>query len=221
MNNIRKSFCGTKKSLFVLYCAHLFVPLPPEMNKNLYIISGCNGAGKTMASYTVLPEILDCKEFVNADEIARGLSPFNPESVAIEAGRLMLKRIDELLEKGKTFSIETTLATKSYINLVRRARTKGYVVTVLFFWLNSPKLAQLRVSERVANGGHNIPPDIINRRYIAGICNLFNLFMQEVDSWVIFDNSENPRKHIASGGRNADTVIDEEMLYLKMQSYVK
>lgn len=140
MNNIRKSFCGTKKSLFVLYCAHLFVPLPPEMNKNLYIISGCNGAGKTTASYTVLPEILDCKEFVNADEIARGLSPFNPESVAIEAGRLMLKRIDELLEKGKTFSIETTLATKSYINLVRRARTKGYVVTVLFFWLNSQSL---------------------------------------------------------------------------------
>ena len=89
----------------------------PEMEKNLYIISGCNGAGKTTASYTVLPEILDCKEFVNADEIARGLSPFNPDSVAIEAGRLMLKRIDELLEKGETFSIETTLATKSYINL--------------------------------------------------------------------------------------------------------
>ena len=88
------------------------------MNKILYIISGCNGAGKTTASYTVLPEILDCKEFVNADEIAKGLSPFNPESVAIEAGRLMLKRIDELLGKDETFSIETTLATKSYINLV-------------------------------------------------------------------------------------------------------
>ena len=133
-----------------------------EMNKNLYIISGCNGAGKTTASYTVLPEILDCKEFVNADEIARGLSPFNPDSVAIEAGRLMLKRIEELLEKDET-----------------------------------------------------------NRRYVAGICNLFNLFMQEVDSWVIFDNSENPRKQIASGGRNADTIIDEELLYSKMQSYVK
>ena len=179
------------------------------------------GAGKTTASYTVLPEILDCKEFVNADEIARGLSPFNPDSVAIEAGRLMLKRIEELLEKDETFSIETTLATKSYINLVRRAQAKGYVVKVLFFWLNSPELAQLRVSERVANGGHNIPKDVINRRYVAGICNLFNLFMKEVDSWVIFDNSENPRKQIASGGRNAKTVIDEEMSYLKMQSYVK
>ena len=142
------------------------------MNKNLYIISGCNGAGKTTASYTVLPEVLDCKEFVNADEIARGLSPFNPESVAIEAGRLMLKRIEELLEKEETFSIETTLATKSYINLVHRAQAKGYTVSVLFFWLRTPDLAIQRVAERVQNGGHNIEEDVIKRRYVAGISNL-------------------------------------------------
>ena len=123
------SKCKSNKKIWII--PRLFVSLHPEMNKNLYIISGCNGAGKTTASYTVLPEILDCKEFVNADEIARGLSPFNPESVAIEAGRLMLKRIDELLDKGETFSIETTLATKSYINLVRRAQANGYVVTII------------------------------------------------------------------------------------------
>lgn len=191
------------------------------MSKNLYIISGCNGAGKTTASYTVLPEILDCREFVNADEIARGLSPFNPESVAIEAGRLMLQRIEELLGKDVTFSIETTLATKSYINLVRNAQKQGYSVKLLFFWLRNPELAIQRVAERVENGGHNIPEDIIRRRYIAGINNLFRLFMNEVDSWVIFDNSENPRKLIASGGRNADTIIDEEMLYSIIQGYVK
>ena len=92
------------------------------MSKNLYIISGCNGAGKTTASYTVLPEILDCKEFVNADEIARGLSPFNPDGMAIEAGRLMLQRIEELLAKEETFAIETTLATKSYVSLVQRQK---------------------------------------------------------------------------------------------------
>ena len=103
------------------------------MNESLYIISGCNGAGKTTASYTVLPEILNCKEYVNADEIARGLSPFNPESMAIEAGRLMLQRIEDLLAKDETFAIETTLATKSYINLVRRAQSKGYTVRLLFF----------------------------------------------------------------------------------------
>ena len=131
------------------------------MSKNLYIISGCNGAGKTTASYTVLPEILECKEFVNADEIARGLSPFNPESMAIEAGRLMLQRIDDLLGKDITFAIETTLATKSYINLVRRAQAKGYRVSIVFFWLRTPELAIQRVAERVKHGGHNIPEDTI------------------------------------------------------------
>jgi len=139
------------------------------MSKNLYIISGCNGAGKTTASYTVLPEILDCREFVNADEIARGLSPFNPEGMAIEAGRLMLSRIEELLSREETFSIETTLATKSYLNLVRRAQAKGYHVNIVFFWLRTPELAIQRVAERVQHGGHNIPEYIIRRRYEAGI----------------------------------------------------
>lgn len=191
------------------------------MNKNLYIISGCNGAGKTTASYTVLPEILKCKEFVNADEIARGLSPFNPESVAIEAGRLMLQRIEELLDKGETFSIETTLATKSYISLVRRAQAKGYRVSVLFFWLQTPELAVQRVAERVQNGGHNIPEDIVRRRYVAGISNLFRLYMREVDYWDIYDNSENPRRQIACGGNNAENTIIDNNTFSKIRSYVR
>ena len=191
------------------------------MSKNLYIISGCNGAGKTTASYTVLPEVLHCKEFVNADEIARGLSPFNSESMAIEAGRLMLKRIEELLEKEETFSIETTLATKSYINLVRRAQAKGYSVKVLFFWLNSPELALQRVAERVAKGGHNIPELVIRRRYVAGIRNFFRLFMSEVDYWDIYDNSGYPRKQVACGGKNAQTIIYQELSFAKIQNYVE
>lgn len=190
-------------------------------NKNLYIISGCNGAGKTTASYTVLPEVLDCREFVNADEIARGLSPFNPESVAIEAGRLMLSRIEELLERDESFSIETTLATKSYINLVRRAQAKGYNVRVLFFWLRTPDLSVQRVSERVAKGGHNIPTDVIRRRYVAGISNLFRLFMREVDYWEIYDNSEYPAVQIATGGKNEKTEIIIETTYNKIAEYVK
>ena len=111
----------------------------------LYIIAGCNGAGKTTASYTVLPEILECREFVNADEIAKGLSPFNPSSVAIEAGRLMLKRIGELLSAGVSFSVETTLSTRSYINLIQQAQNQGYSVSLIYFWLNSPELAIERV----------------------------------------------------------------------------
>ena len=191
------------------------------MSKNLYIISGCNGSGKTTASYTVLPEILNCKEFVNADEIARGLSPFNPESVVIEAGRLMLQRIDFLLEKDTSFSIETTLSTKSYINLVRRAQEKGFSVRILFFWLNSPELAIRRVAERVAKGGHNIPEPIIRRRYTAGLKNLFNLFMDQVDYWDIYDNSDYPRKQIACGGKNAKTIINEDFLFNQLKRYVR
>ena len=191
------------------------------MSKNLYIISGCNGAGKTTASYTVLPEVLHCKEFVNADEIARGLSPFNPESVAIEAGRLMLQRIEYLLVKDESFSIETTLATKSYINLVRRAQVKGYTVRLLFFWLNSPELALQRIAERVAKGGHNIPEPIVRRRYVAGICNLFRLFMSEVDSWEIYDNSEYPAVQIARGGKDDETSIIVESTYKTIAEYVK
>lgn len=192
------------------------------MDKNLYIISGCNGAGKTTASYTVLPEILDCREFVNADEIARGLSPFNPDSVAIEAGRLMLQRIEDLLEKEISFSIETTLATKSYINLVHRAQAKGYTVRLLFFWLNSPELALMRIAERVAKGGHNIPEPIVRRRYVAGISNLFRLFMKEVDFWVIYDNSKYPTSQVASGGKSDDKInVMVESTYKILLDYVK
>lgn len=191
------------------------------MSKNLYIISGCNGAGKTTASYTVLPEVLHCKEFVNADEIAKGLSPFNPESVAIEAGRLMLQRIEDLLAKEESFSIETTLATKSYINLVRRAQAKGYTVRLLFFWLNSPELALQRIAERVAKGGHNIPEPIVRRRYVTGISNLFSLFMSEVDSWEIYDNSKYPAVQIARGGKDDENSIIVESTYKTIANYVK
>ena len=191
------------------------------MMKNLYIVSGCNGAGKTTASYTVLPEILECREFVNADEIARGLSPFNAEGVAIEAGKLMLQRIEELLKEDVTFAIETTLATRSYVNLVKRAQRQGYRVNLLYFWLSSPELAMRRVAERVSKGGHDIPEEIIRRRYTAGINNLFKLFMPVVDYWAIFDNSATPRRIVATGGRKSETVTMEEELLRTIRAYVK
>lgn len=161
------------------------------MDKNLYIIAGCNGAGKTTASMTVLPEVLNCEEFVNADEIAKGLSPFHPENMAIEAGKLMLARIDALLSQGKSFAIETTLATRSYKTLVYRAKEYDYTVTLLFFWLPSPEMAEMRVASRVASGGHNIPKDVIHRRYWIGLQNLFDIFVPIVDYWSLYDNSLN------------------------------
>lgn len=192
-----------------------------DSTKQLYIISGCNGAGKTTASYTVLPDILQCKEFVNADEIARGLSPFNPESMAIEAGRLMLRRIDELLNEQKSFSIETTLATKSYMRLVHRAQEQGYKVSLIYFWLSSPDLAIERVAQRVRNGGHNIPKEVVVRRYQAGIDNFFNIYMPCVDYWLLADNSETPRVIVAEGGRGIEINIYHIELFNKIQGYVR
>ena len=160
----------------------------PNLSK-LYIIAGCNGAGKTTASFTILPEVLDCKEFINADEIAKGLSPFQPESVAVQAGRIMLARMDELLQKGETFAFETTLATKSYKQKIEWAQANGYEVTLLFFWLRNVIMAKERVAQRVSEGGHSIPSETIERRYHNGIINLFNLYINIVDICQIYDNS--------------------------------
>lgn len=165
--------------------------------KRLFIISGCNGAGKTTASYTILPEILDCDEFVNADEIAKGLSPFHPESEAIQAGRLMLERINKLISKGQDFAFETTLATKSYRNFVLKAKGNGYHITLLFFWLRSSDLAVKRVETRIKEGGHNIPEEVIRRRYENGLKNFFGIFEPIVDEWMFIDNSGEPYEIIA------------------------
>ncbi len=182
----------------------------------LYIISGCNGAGKTTTSYTVLPEILNCKEFVNADEIARGLSPFNPESVAIDAGRLMIKRIRELLDKKEDFAFETTLAPRNYVRLIEEAHRRGYVVTLLYFWLESPELAVQRVAQRVRGGGHNIPVPTIYRRYQSGIQNLFSIYIPLVDNWLIINSSKVQFEMIAEGNCENKVSISNQTIYQKL-----
>ena len=192
------------------------------MSKQLYIIAGCNGAGKTTASFTILPEVLDCKEFINADEIAKGLSPFQPENVAMQAGRIMLARMDELLQKGETFAFETTLATKSYKQKIEWAQANGYEVTLLFFWLDSPNMAKKRVTQRVAEGGHSIPSETIERRYHNGITNLFAIYIDMVDICYIFDNSEGERTPIAKKYKGGKEIIYNTDLYNQMKnSYEK
>ena len=183
------------------------------MKKNLYIISGCNGAGKTTASFTILPEILDCKEFVNADEIAKGLSPFQPEKVSFEAGRIMLHRIDELFQAQQNFAFETTLATKSYKSKILYAQKNNYNVVLLFFWLQKVDLAIERVKTRVKEGGHNIETPVIKRRYINGIRNLFDIYLPIVDEAMIFDNSEGKHDLIA------EKVIDSEINILNISKF--
>lgn len=174
---------------------------------NLYIIAGCNGAGKTTASFTILPEILKVREFVNADSIAAGLSPFNVESVAFEAGRIMLQRIQQLMTEKEDFAFETTLSTRSYVSLIKQAQTMGYNITLLYFWLISPDFAKQRVAKRVSQGGHNIPKEIIERRYYRGIANLLNLYIPIVDKWIVIDNMEVKPNIIVRGTAKGDKLI--------------
>jgi predicted ABC-type ATPase len=183
----------------------------------LYIIAGCNGAGKTTTSYTVLPEILNCKEFVNADEIARGLSPFQPETVSFQAGRIMLSRIKELLHGKNDFAFETTLSTKSYVPLIEEAKEIGYSIVLIFFWLDSVELAKARVRERVEKGGHNIPQEVIERRYKRGSENFFRLYKGLCDDWLIYDNSFESPEIIAIGQAELTNTIYNYDLWGKFE----
>lgn len=184
---------------------------------DLYIIAGPNGAGKTTAAYTILPEVLMVKEFVNADEIARGLSPFNPEAVAFAAGKIMLQRIHYLTAAKESFSIETTLTTRSYLKTIGLARAAGYNVSLFYLWLNSTELAKERVKLRVLQGGHNIPDEVIERRYGKSLENL-SKFMAAVDEWYIYDNSEGIYKLVGRFANQQQTLEDANV-FAKIVDY--
>ena len=179
----------------------------------LYIISGCNGAGKTTASYTVLPDLLNLHTFVNDDEIADELSPQEPEREMIRASRLMLERVEQLIERDEDFAVETTLATKSLAGMISRAQHKGYMVGIFYFWLKSPELAIKRVAMRVAAGGHNIPTDTIVRRYRQGMENLRRIYLPLCNYWVLIDNSDKRGKWVAEGGLSTATRIYNKRIY--------
>ena len=174
----------------------------------MYIISGCNGSGKTTASYTLLPELLDCSEFVNSDEFAKSLAPFHPETAYITASRYMLKKLRFLFARREDFCIETTLATRSLLKMVRTAQDQGYFVTVVYLWLNSPEIAVQRVAARVEAGGHDVPPDVIRRRYYTGLEYFFELYAPVCDKWMLVDNSTNEFRIVAEGSSKGTTVRD-------------
>ncbi len=178
------------------------MPMP-----KLYIVSGCNGSGKTTASYSLLPEMLECSQFVNSDEFAKGLSPYGPEKVPLQASRYMLMKIRYLFKKRKDFGIETTLATRTLLKMVTDAQKDGYFVTVIYFWLESPALAAERVKARVEKGGHNIPEETIVRRYNMGLQYLFEDYMKVCDRWILADNSFPPFKVVAEGFRESGEVL--------------
>ena len=178
----------------------------------MYILAGCNGSGKTTASYNGLPGIFDCSEFVNSDEFAKSLAPFNPESVPVQASRFMLLKTKYLFAKRMDFSIETTLATRSLVKMVKAARAQGYFVTVFYMWLSSPELAIARIRARVDAGGHFIPEETVRRRYYTGLNYFFNVYVPECDRWILADNSDPPFKIVAEGTKTSLS-IKEPALY--------
>lgn len=160
-------------------------------NKRIIIIAGPNGAGKTTFAREFLPNEADCPNFVNADLIAAGLSPFAPELAAFKAGRLMLEAIAEHTKRGESFAFETTLSGLTYAQMIPAWRADGYAVKLMFLALPDVEMALARVAARVAQGGHNVPEDVVRRRFAAGR-NYFNHYKQLVDSWQLYDNSNMP-----------------------------
>lgn len=181
---------------------------------DIYVIAGCNGSGKTTAAYNLLPNVFKTVEFVNADEIARGLSPLNVEGVSFQAARIMIERIEHLIDRKKSFSFETTLSGLSYLKFIINAKLKGYNITFFFLYLNSVEMAKERVKLRVSKGGHNIPEDVIERRYNKGLNN-FSKYAAMADDWYLLDNSTNEYNLIAKNIAGEKEIINFE-LYKKI-----
>lgn len=180
-------------------------------DKQIHIIAGPNGAGKTShARVTLLPDFLSSNEFINADEIAKTLSPQDPEKSAIIAGRLMLQRMDFLLDEGSDFAFETTLAAKTYLNFIKQAQARGYKVNLFFLKLESHELAKQRVLTRVSKGGHNIEPNVIERRFQRGLDNLRD-YLKIVDTAILYESSHFELIEIAKKSDKKLTVINQNL----------
>ena len=169
----------------------------PAPQPTIYLIAGCNGAGKTTFAKDFLPKEVKCLRFLNADEIARGLSPFSPSASAVQAGRLLLKQINESLRRRETFALETTLSGKTYIRLFRNARLLGYEIELHYLWLSSPIQAVARVRQRVKQGGHDVPAADIRRRFKRSLIHLIEDYLPLANHWAVWDSRGLPAKRLA------------------------
>lgn len=182
-----------------------------DSSPELFVLSGPNGAGKSTTATVLIPESLGIEQFVNADLIAQGLSPFAPASSAIQAGRLMLKRIRELRQQRQSFSFETTLASRYYLRFSKESQDVGYVVHLIYIWLSSVDLALSRIAIRVRQGGHDVPADVVERRYWRGLRNFLGLYRPLADTWTLCDNSGKDLRVVACGqAGGGETVADAE-----------
>jgi predicted ABC-type ATPase len=187
---------------------------------NVYIIGGANGSGKTTVAKRLLPNFLGIYEYVNADEIAAGLSPFKPESVAVEARKLMLTRLEYLKNTRAEFAFETTLAARSFAQFLRECKSLGYTINLIYFWLTTPELAVARVQSRVASGGHNIPEEVIRRRYQRGRLNLNQLYLPLAQKWIVYDNSRDEPNLVAERPLNQEPTIYQPNIWQKITEVV-
>ena len=184
---------------------------------NLYIIAGPNGAGKTTFARKFLPQYVECLEFVNADLIATGLSPFVPERAAIHAGRLMLEQIHSLAERGLDFGFETTLSGRTYVKLLQEMKEAGYLAHIFFLWISNVKLALERIQLRVQSGGHHVPEVIVRRRFSRSLPNFFRFYKSLADSWTIFDNSRDVPKMIAFEESGQIEILDPDLFGILLE----
>ncbi len=178
----------------------------------VYLIAGPNGAGKTTFATQFLPDFVECREFLNADLIAAGLSPFAPESQNMRAGRLLLERMRELAKARRDFGFETTLAGRMHVRLIEDLKKWGYRIELFFLWLPSADLAVRRVAGRVSAGGHMVPEDVVRRRYASGMRNFIRLYSPRVDSWWLYDSSCMPPSLIAQTDGGVSHTVDAELL---------
>lgn len=171
----------------------------------IYLIAGCNGAGKTTFAKEFLPSI-GVIRFLNADEIARGLSPLKPEAVAFKAGKLLVSELRELIARKESFALESTLSGRTYVNTIEKAKQRGYAVELHFVWIPSPREAIRRVRQRVMEGGHHVPADDIRRRFARGIAHLLSNYAGLASRWFLWDNSTPPAKLLAQSPPH--TILD-------------
>ena len=182
-----------------------------DRNPKAYIIAGPNGAGKTTFATNFLPRYAECMEFVNADLIASALSPFVPDRAAFRAGRLMLEQIHLLADRGIDFGFETTLAGKGYVRLLNDLKDRGYRIHLFYLWIHSIDIALARIAGRVKMGGHNVPENVVRRRYYRGSSNFAKLYRSLTDFWAIYDNSTNVPTLIAYNEYDKLEIIDHEI----------
>ena len=180
-------------------------------NKNVYIIAGPNGSGKTTFARKFLPDYVKCPNFVNADLIAQGLSPFSPQTAAIKAGKLVLQQIHEFVIAEVDFAFESTLAGKTYINLFKKLEKKGYKLHLFFLWIPNAELAIARIKDRVAEGGHDVPVQDVRRRFRRSICNFFKLYQPLLDSWMLFNNAGSIPKLVAKTKNGQILIVDQQL----------